>query len=133
MARRLLFVSLMIDKPNARSSSSAPAAPARSYDALVRAVVPLPDSSHRPSADEAAAAEEPRAPVTEGPADVRAAVRAALDALPHADLADVQVAVHQGTATIAGSVARADDRDRIVAALSAIPGLVIVDELRVRL
>ena len=120
--------------PTPTSSTSAPKppgsapAPGHSYDDLVRKHVPLPDSSHRPTHDEAVAAEVPH----DLPDQIT--MRDALQALQGVDIADLQVDVAGGTATLVGSVARSIDRERITTALGKVPGVVeIIDRLRIRL
>jgi hypothetical protein len=128
----------MTDKPNAdRLPSTMMAAPpgGRSYGDLVRKLVPLPDSSHRPTHGEEREAEVPREPrvASSGGAELDT-VRAALHGLAGVDVADVQVDVAGTTATVTGSVARGYDRDRVVSALHAAPGVVeVIDHLRIRL
>ena len=111
-----------------------------SYEDIVRKTVPLPDSSHRTSPSERREAELPQPGVTaSGGANAfpnHDAIRAAMDALgaSGADVADVQVSVVAGKATIVGSVARSTDRDRIVTALGQVAGVVeVTDQLRIRL
>lgn len=115
------------------SSASTPAA---SYRELERKLVPLPDSSHRPTPAEADEAEVPRpVEVTGGDGALSAdGVRAAVVALEHVDATDLTLDVVGGSVTVGGSVARTDDRERIVAAVEAVPGVTeVIDRLRVRL
>lgn len=110
-----------------------------SYDDLVRDIVPLPDSSHRPLRAEASEAEN-RQPgprfTTAFPDDQTpsaAELRRALDALIGADLSDLTVALDGGRVSVEGSVATDEDRDRIVRALGDAPGVItVIDTLRVR-
>lgn len=103
-----------------------------SYDDIVRKNVPLPDSSYRPSDAEAVDAEVPREPTLVGPN--QEAMRDALQALAGVDVADLQVDVDGGTATMLGSVARDSDREQIMATLRQVPGVVaVIDRLRIRL
>ncbi len=111
----------------------------RSYDDIVRATVPLPDSSHRPSQAEATRADErPAGPriETRFPDDVAVdltSLRAALNNLTGADLADLDVTLEGGHAEIDGSVAEDSDRDRILRAVADVPGvLAVIDRIRVR-
>ena len=119
------------------SDSHAPTghAPATSYRDLERTLTPLPDSSHRPTEAEAAAAEVPRPVETSGDAATAGAARAAIEALPAIDATDLAIdAVDATTIRVEGSVARTTDRDRIVAALHRLPGVTqVTDHLRVRL
>lgn len=110
-----------------------------SYDDLVRSVVPMPDSSHRPYRAEVTAAESRPAgplitaawPEDQDPAPE--AIREALTALVGADISDLDIALDGGRATLDGSVATQGDRDRIVRAISAVPGVItVIDTLRVR-
>lgn len=117
--------------------ASADHPPARSYRDLERVLTPLPDSSHRPTEAEAAEAELPR-PIRvsspEGGAVSGDAVRAAIEALPAIDATDLDLSVIGSSVRLSGSVARTSDRDRIVAAVHAVPGVdEVVDLLRVRL
>lgn len=113
-----------------------------SYDDIVRQTVPLPDSSHRPTrAEERVAEERPPGPRIDM-RDVRdgddaavneSSLRAALLSLEGADLADLDVAVEGGRVEIDGSVADVSDRDRIVRAVSDVPGVIaVIDTLRIR-
>jgi osmotically-inducible protein OsmY len=111
----------------------------RSYEDIVRSTVPLPDSSHRPSvAEEVAAEERPQGPriQTRDPDDTTVdltSVRAALNNLAGADLADLDVTLERGRAEIDGSVADGNDRDRIIRAVSDVGGVIaVIDRLRVR-
>ncbi len=112
-----------------------------SYDDVVRASVPLPDTSPRPSRAEVLAAET-RAP---GPRFTAAwpdpddhtpppsVLLAALEVLHGADLSDLTVALDHGRLTLEGSVATQDDRERIVRALGSVDGVTtVIDTLRVR-
>jgi len=110
-----------------------------SYDDIARATVPLPDSSFRPSRAEVAAAEarvpglriSPLWPDDQQPSV--AAVQAALEALPGADLTDLEVLLESGRATLVGSVASEDDRTRVLHALTGVPGVTaVIETLRVR-
>lgn len=110
-----------------------------SYDDLVREVVPLPDSSHRPLRAEEAEAESRRPgphfttafPDDQSPS--AANLRPVLDALAGADLSDLTVALDGGRVTVEGSVATDEDRDRIVRALGDAPGVItVIDTLRIR-
>ena len=118
----------------ADTSTAAP-----SYRDLERKLVPLPDSSHRPLQREAAQAEIPREPTVsatggDGAFPAADTVRAAVAALDNLDGTDLQLDVVGGTVTMAGSVARAIDRDRIVTALERVHGVAEVrDQLRIRL
>jgi osmotically-inducible protein OsmY len=63
----------------------------------------------------------------------QAQIKTAMATLAHVDLADVTVVYVDGTATVAGSVARTFDRDEIAAALRRLPGVVtVLDQLQVR-
>jgi hypothetical protein len=112
-----------------------------SYDDVVRASVPLPDSSRRPSRAEV------RDAVTRSPGPRFTAawpdpdddtpppsvLLAALDVLHGADLSDLTVALDHGRLTLEGSVATQDDRERIVRALGCVDGVAtVIDTLRVR-
>jgi hypothetical protein len=110
-----------------------------SYDDLVRASVPLSDSSRRPSRAEAHAAAT-RSP---GPRFTAAwpdddmpppsVLLAALDVLAGADLSDLTLALDRGRITLEGSVATQEDRERIVRALGGVDGVsTVIDTLRVR-
>lgn len=110
-----------------------------SYDDLVRSVVPMPDSSHRPFRAEVTAAESrPSGPLItaawpEDQIPTPEAIRDALDILMGADLSDLDISLDGGRATIDGSVATQDDRDRIVRAIGAVPGVItVIDTMRVR-
>jgi osmotically-inducible protein OsmY len=110
------------------------------YDDLVRGVVPMPDSSHRPTRAEAEAAESrPPGPLIKraDPADRSPdpdEVRDALDALVGADLSDLDISLDGGRAILDGSVATQDDRDRIVRVVGCVRGVTtVIDTLRVRL
>jgi hypothetical protein len=110
-----------------------------SYDDLVRDLVPLPDSSHRPLRADAAEAEarEPGPRITSAfPEDQTpsvATLSSALAALAGADLSDLTVALDGGRVSVEGSVATDEDRDRIVRALGDTPGVItVIDTLRVR-
>ncbi|HUQ02213.1 MAG TPA: BON domain-containing protein [Kofleriaceae bacterium] len=60
-------------------------------------------------------------------------VRAALNGLSGADLADLDVTFEIGRAEIDGSVADASDRDRIIRAVSDVAGVIaVIDRIRVR-
>lgn len=113
--------------------------PPRSYRELERTLVPLPDSSHRPTPREEAEAEVPREPQVTATGGSNAfpsaeAVKAAVSALDSVDATDLELQVVSGTVTLGGSVARASDRDRIVTALGKVGGVTeIVDRLRIRL
>ena len=131
-----------IETPTKSRTDGHPAEPstaAPSYRELERKLVPLPDSSHRPLPNEAAAAELPREPtvsVTGGDGAFPAAdtVKAAVAGLDHLDGTDLQLDVVGGTVTMTGSVARAIDRDRIITALERVHGVAEVrDQLRIRL
>jgi hypothetical protein len=111
---------------------SSPDRSARSYEDIIRKTVPLPDSSYRPTDAERIESEVPREPALVGPHE--GTMRDALQALTGVDLTDLQVDVEGGTATMRGSVARKDDRDRIEATLRGVPGVDEVrDQLRIRL
>lgn len=61
------------------------------------------------------------------------AVRQSLAGLDDTDLADLHIVLDGGRATIDGSVLRASDRDRIVRAIVALPGVSsVIDRLRLR-
>jgi len=109
--------------------------PPRSYDEIVRTTVPLPDSSHRPTKEEArAAADREPGPRILGEGSHIHDVRAALDALVAADLTDLDVTISDGRVVLDGSVATADDRQRIVAAVEPVVGVhAVLDRLRARL
>ena len=111
----------------------------RSYDDIVRSTVPLPDSSRRPQRSDVAMAEErgqgpriqARYPDDETP--LVDAVRDALHALHGTDIADLDLTIEGGRIQIDGSVADDSDRDRIVRAVSDVPGVIaVIDTLRVR-
>lgn len=105
----------------------------KTYDDLVRADVPLPDSSYRPSKSEVIASEnrEP-GPRIDAP-DVEA-IRDVLVRLDGADLTDLDIQIDGGRATLEGSVAREEDRRRILQAVQGIRGIAaVIDLLRVRL
>lgn len=111
----------------------------RSYEDIVRATVPLPDSSKRPSRAEAAQADDrPQGPriqyrFADDASPDETSVRAALLGLQGADLADLDVAIEGGRVEISGSVADDSDRDRIVRAVSDVPGVIaVIDTIRVR-
>lgn len=111
----------------------------RSYEDIVRSTVPLPDSSHRPStAEEQSADERPAGPriQTRFSDDTNVdltSLRAALNGLTGADLADVDVTLENGRAEIDGSVADSNDRDRIIRAVSDVTGVIaVIDRIRVR-
>jgi len=109
-----------------------------SYADLVRRLVPLPDSSYRPTGHEAETAEVPRVTgvVDLGPdgAGLAAATRAALATLPGVDLSDCRIAIRGDTAVVDGSVATSRDRCEILAAIHRVEGTESVDDdLRVRL
>lgn len=60
-------------------------------------------------------------------------MRAALLALDGTDLADLDLAIEGGRVQIKGSVADESDRDRIVRAVSDVPGVIaVIDTVRVR-
>lgn len=111
----------------------------RSYDDIIRRTVPLPDSSHRPTRSEVATAEgRPLGPRVHNrysddePALVDS-IREALESLLGADIADIDATIEAGRVEIDGSVADADDRDRIVRAVSDVPGVIaVIDTIRVR-
>lgn len=110
-----------------------------SYDDLVRSVVPMPDSSHRPHREEVIAAETrapgPRitTPFPEDQVPSTSAIRGALDGLVGADVSDLDISLDGGRATLDGSVATQEDRDRIVRAISGVDGVItVIDTLRVR-
>lgn len=111
----------------------------RSYDDIVRSTVPLPDSSHRPQRSDVAMAEErgkgptvhSRYPDDETP--LVDAVRDALLALQGTDVADLDLSIEGGRVQMDGSVADEGDRDRIVRAVSDVPGVIaVIDTIRVR-
>lgn len=104
-----------------------------SYEEIVRETVILPDSSYRPTIpEEQAALHRAPPPVTVHPS--MAPIRRALAALEAVDLTDLEVALTGGHVTLAGSVATRADRDRIVAAVEAVPDhLGVIDTLRIRL
>jgi osmotically-inducible protein OsmY len=61
------------------------------------------------------------------------AVRDALSMLDDVDLADLHIMLDGGRATIDGSVVRDVDRDRVLRAIVALPGVSsVVDRLRLR-
>ncbi len=112
-------------------------AAAPSYRDLASQLVPLPDSSHRPTLFEAEEAELPRdVKVSAGGGAFPAAdtMRAAVAALEGVDATDLELDVVGGSVTLSGSVARSSDRDRIVTALGKLHGVTeVLDRLRVRL
>ncbi len=115
------------------TASEGTASSDRSYDELTRRLVPLPDSSHRPTVQEERSAETPRPPTVSVEVGDASQLQAALAALTQIDLADVSVALVGGTATLTGSVARTLDRDEIAAALRRAPGVIeVLDQLRIR-
>ena len=112
-----------------------------SYDDLVRASVPLPDSSRRPSRAEARAAETrspgPRFmstwPDPDDHTPAPSVLLAALDVLHGADLSDLTLSLDHGRITLEGSVATQNDRERIVRAVGDVDGVTtVIDTLRVR-
>jgi hypothetical protein len=104
--------------------------PPRTYDDIVRGIVPLPDSSHRPSRDEVERAHEPPRVETIGDLDE---LRAAL-AAERVDLDDVTFDQQGDTLFVRGSVATDRDRAAIVTAAHQLPGVErVTDALRVRL
>ena len=111
----------------------------RSYDDIVRSTVPLPDSSHRPQTSEVATAEQRgqgpnvRARYPDDETPLLDAVRQALLAMQGADIADLDLTIEGGRVQIDGSVADDGDRDRIVRAVSDVPGVIaVIDTIRVR-
>jgi osmotically-inducible protein OsmY len=115
--------------------------PNRTYDDIVRATVPNPDSSHRPTqTEEQVAVERPAGPrITtatageNGDSPSENAVRDALASLGTADVADLDITIEGGRLQIDGSVASKDDRDLIVRRLEGMPGVVaVIDTLRIR-
>lgn len=61
------------------------------------------------------------------------AVRERLATLDDVDLGDLHIVLDGGRVTIDGSVARDDDRDRVVRAIAVLPGVSsVVDRLRLR-
>lgn len=107
--------------------------PPTTYDDLARKLTPLPDSSYRPSRAEVEAAHNrPQGPRIQ--ATDHDAVRAVLANLDGADLTDIDVMIEDGLATLDGSVAKDEDRTRVVEAVHTIPGVTaVIDQLRVRL
>ena len=63
-----------------------------------------------------------------------AAIRAAIGRVPHGDTRDLRVMIDGATVVLAGSVAAARDRDALVAAVRAVPGVgeVVASRVRVR-
>lgn len=122
--------------PSVETPTAGPRPAARSYRDLERTLTPLPDSSHRPTDAEVAEAELPR-PIEVSGGDgfpSADAVRAAIERLSAIDASDLELAVIGGSVRLSGSVARASDRDRILAAVHAVPGVTeVVDHLRLRL
>ena len=109
-----------------------PDKPPRTYGDIVRGIVPLPDSSHRPSREEVQRAHEPPPPPVEAAGDL-GELRAAL-AAERVDLDDVTFEQQGDTLFVRGSVATDRDRAAIVAAAHKLPGVErVTDELRVRL
>lgn len=103
-----------------------------SYAEIVRETVVLPDGSHRPSLaeEEAALRRQPR-PISPRPSMM--SMKWALAQLEDVDRRDVAVAVADAVVTVTGVVATRADRERIVLALEAVPGVAQVnDELRIR-
>lgn len=110
-----------------------------SYDDVVRATVPLPDSSRRPTRAEVhEAVTRPPGPrfTAAWPDDDMpppSVLLAALDVLHGADLSDLTLTLDRGRITLDGSVATQDDRERIVRALGEVEGVTtVIDVLRVR-
>ncbi|MBK9034884.1 MAG: BON domain-containing protein [Myxococcales bacterium] len=99
----------------------------------MRETVILPDSSHRPTVpEEEAALHRKPAPLSLHPS--MAPIRSALAELDAVDLTDLEVVLTEGHVTLSGSVATRADRDRIVAAVEAVPDhLGVIDTLRIRL
>jgi osmotically-inducible protein OsmY len=106
-----------------------------SYDDITRELVPLPDSSHRPTTAEEKLAYEPRVrEQTQHEQDTAAAVRAAFAEDTYLDRSDLDVAVEGSTAVLVGSVVTEADRRRAIEIARGVPGITEVrDELRVRL
>lgn len=114
----------------------------RTYDDIVRTTVPLPDSSHRPTRTEELGAEERAAGPRihhaglardDGDAPTIQSIRGALALLDGADLADLDVTIEGGRVQVDGSVASAEDRDRIQRALEDVPGVIaVIDTIRIR-
>jgi hypothetical protein len=106
--------------------------PAETYGDIARRVVPVPDSSYRPSRDDVERAHEPPPPPLEAAADL-GELRAGL-AAERVDLDDVAFERADDTLVVRGSVATERDRAAIVAAGRKLAGVERVsDELRVRL
>ncbi len=110
----------------------------RSYDDIVRQTVPLPDTSNRPTrAEEVLSETRPPGPriarVDDESLVDEGSMRAALLALDGADLTDLDVAIEGGRVQVDGSVADESDRDRIVRAVSDVPGVIaVIDTIRIR-
>jgi hypothetical protein len=105
-----------------------------SYDDITREVVPLPDSSYRPTTAEVAKAHAPPPEPTELEQVIAAAVRAAFADDGYLDGSDLGVVVEGTTAVLQGSVVTEKDRRRAVEIAEGVPGVTEVrDELRVRL
>ena len=128
-----------IETPTTTPPPAAQGSAPRSYRELERTLTPLPDSSHRPTPAEAEDAERPRAArvSASGGADAFpavATVAAAVEGLDGVDVSDLEVDVVAGVVTLAGSVARTSDRDRLITALGKVGGVTeVVDRLRVRI
>lgn len=103
-----------------------------SYDELVRETMVLPDGSHRPTLAEEAEALR-RAPPPVGPGARLTPVRWALAALDGVDLHGLEIALAASRVILTGIVASRADRERVVAAVEAVPGVEGVDDrLRIR-
>lgn len=104
----------------------------RSYDELVRETMVLPDGSHRPTQAEEQEALR-RAPPPVGPGARLTPIRWALGALEGVDLHGLELALAGARVVLTGVVASRGDRERVVAAIEAVPGVEGVDDrLRVR-
>src|SRR5688572_22866731 len=95
-----------------------------SYDDITREVVPLPDSSFRPSTTQEAEALNPvEHEPTELEAVIAAAVRAAFADDGHLDGSDLGVVMDGTVAVLQGSVVTDNDRKRAVEIAEAVPGV----------
>lgn len=104
----------------------------RSYDELVRETTVLPDGSHRPTQAEEQEALR-RAPPPVAPGARLTPIRWALGALEGVDLHGLELALAGARVVLTGVVASRGDRERVVAAIEAVPGVEGVDDrLRVR-
>ncbi|MBL8627383.1 MAG: BON domain-containing protein [Myxococcales bacterium] len=99
----------------------------RSYDELVRETMVLPDGSHRPTLAEEQEALR-RAPPPFAPGARLTPIRWALGALDDIDLHGLELALAGGRVVLTGTVASRADRERVVAAIEAVPGVEGIDD-----